>query len=219
MAADKEHIEGFAWHNTHHESKLVEQNSHTNGYREYRHTAQDGLVTRLDRSCVIQKYPHHDHGRMTYHTLYIDPNADRKNVFGINHHTRACKEGKGGKIIQQCALQLAARHSRQKPDVHGRGAKLPRKRIPLIIKLHTAVVRKAIIDELRRFMKDSRFNPDDYELHILSFDCENLANAIFEEAVDIMHGYLIHKGQLAINVCGHTGPGTIVVGMARRPRE
>lgn len=81
------------------------------------------------------------------------------------------------------------------------------------------VVKKALIDELRRFMKDPKYNPDDYELHIASFDCEILENAIFEEAVDIMHGYLIHKGPLAINVCGHTGPGTIVIGMARRPRE
>ena len=165
MAANEKHIEGFVGHNTHHESKLVEQNSHTNGYREYRHTAQDGLVTRLDRSRVIQKHPHHDHGRMTYHALYVDPNADRKNVFGIDHHTRACKEGKGGKIIQQCALQLAARHSRQKPDVHGRGAELPREDIPLIIKLHTAVVRKAIIDLLVNLQHDDKHCRVKYHVH------------------------------------------------------
>jgi DegV family protein with EDD domain len=81
------------------------------------------------------------------------------------------------------------------------------------------VVKKACIDELHRFFKDPKYNPDDYEVHVLGFDCEELSNFMFEEAVDIMKGYLVQRAPVAINVCGHTGPGTIVIGMASRARE
>jgi len=79
------------------------------------------------------------------------------------------------------------------------------------------VVRKACLNVLEDF-KRKNYNPDEYELHIISFDCADLENFVFENAVDIMHGYIIQKSPIAINVDGHTGPGTIGLGMVLKPR-
>lgn len=80
------------------------------------------------------------------------------------------------------------------------------------------VVKKACISALEE-MKAKNYNPDEYEVHIISFDCDELENFVFEQAVDIFHGFIVNKYPISINVDGHAGPGTIGIGVTPRPRD
>ena len=80
------------------------------------------------------------------------------------------------------------------------------------------VVKKACLSTIEEFKKRN-YNPDEYEVHVISFDCADLENFVFEAAIENMHGFIVHKTPLSINVCGHAGPGTVGIGMVLKPRD
>lgn len=80
----------------------------------------------------------------------------------------------------------------------------------------TRNLKMAIIDELKKFKAD-RFNPKDYEIHVVSFDTEaKTLEIVKKELLETLSAYNVKMSPLSINVAAHTGPGTVGVGIVRK---
>lgn len=83
----------------------------------------------------------------------------------------------------------------------------------------TRNVKKGIIDRISK-MASGNFNKDDWHLVVVYFDTdEKLIEFAKNQLEENLPGYEILTTPLSINVCAHTGPGTIGIGISRKPNH
>ena len=63
---------------------------------EYGQCLQNGFVLQLYIAAVQQICAEEDHRTVAHHSLNIDADGTDKHIRRIEHHTNACKHGKGG---------------------------------------------------------------------------------------------------------------------------
>jgi fatty acid-binding protein DegV len=69
-------------------------------------------------------------------------------------------------------------------------------------------------------MASGNFNKDDWHLVVVYFDTdEKLIEFAKNQLEENLPGYEILTTPLSINVCAHTGPGTIGIGISRKPNH
>jgi DegV family protein with EDD domain len=80
----------------------------------------------------------------------------------------------------------------------------------------TRNIKKSIEDELRK-LKAKKLSKDSHEIHVVVFDTANSTLEIVRKSIEKnMPDYDVLVTPISINVCAHTGPGTIGIGLNRK---
>lgn len=75
---------------------------------------------------------------------------------------------------------------------------------------------KKAFNEIIELFKQRDLNPDDYEFHVIEFDAKAAADEVKEMIGKAFPNYKIVVAPISINVCAHTGPGTIGFGYCKK---
>lgn len=75
---------------------------------------------------------------------------------------------------------------------------------------------KQILPKLVEEFQKSNYNPDEWEIHLLEFDSELSTKIVKETMEKAFPEYNLIISPLSINVCAHTGPGTIGVSFIQK---
>ena len=141
MRADIEHIEVFLQSAS--KSDLVEDHRNTHRAGKYGHCLENRFVLKLHVTGIKQIDRNCDHGTVTDGSLDIDADGFNVDIAGNTHRDASCEHGVGGKVSTKCIVDLSlSDDTRKQTDIHRRGAKLERERIPLVIKGRAATERK-----------------------------------------------------------------------------
>ena len=79
----------------------------------------------------------------------------------------------------------------------------------------THVIKKEC-EKLLKVINEKNYDPNLFEIHIVSFDCDSLEEYIFQKTMEILPCFEIKRTPISINVCAHCGPGTIGIGICRK---
>lgn len=80
----------------------------------------------------------------------------------------------------------------------------------------TRTIKKAVQESLSQF-KSKNYDPSLYEVHVLYFDSIHIIEDFEDEVKKALPNLEIIKTPISINVCAHAGPGTIGIGVVRKP--
>ncbi|MFA6739503.1 MAG: DegV family protein [Bacilli bacterium] len=86
-----------------------------------------------------------------------------------------------------------------------------------IEKFGTTRAIKQIIPEIIKDYRSKNYDFNDYEIHIVEFDCDAATRIMREVFKNEFPQAIIKVTPIAINVCAHTGPGTIGIGVTLKP--
>lgn len=85
-----------------------------------------------------------------------------------------------------------------------------------ILKFGSTRTIKKGYNEIFQIFKDKNFDPSEYEMHIIEFDCVELCDDVIAKAKELFPKFEIKRTTISINVCAHCGPGTIGIGMSKK---
>ncbi|MDY4788906.1 MAG: DegV family protein [Bacilli bacterium] len=75
---------------------------------------------------------------------------------------------------------------------------------------------KKYIPTIVDYYKSKNYSSDEYEIHIVEFDCGINTKLLLEYIEKEFSGYTIKVTPISINVCAHCGPGTIGIGFTKK---
>lgn len=156
VRADEEHIEGFIPKDAAVKHHFVKKHGDANGRGEHGQGAQHGLVLCPHVARAVQIDGDGQHGAVADHGLDVDADLADEHVARIEHNAQPCKQSVGSKISHQAPVYLSfAENTGQEADVHGGGAELEGKSVPLEIPNQTVVLNiKAVNEHFEDFKQD-----------------------------------------------------------------
>lgn len=156
VRADEEHIEGFIPKDAAVKHHFVKKHGDANGRGKHGNGAQNGLMLRFHIARAVQVDADGQHGAVTDHGLDVDADLPDEHVDGIQHDAHPRKNCVGGKKGHQAPVHLSfAENTGQEADVHGGGAELEGKGVPLEIPNQTVVLNiKAVNEHFEDFKQD-----------------------------------------------------------------
>lgn len=75
---------------------------------------------------------------------------------------------------------------------------------------------KQVLPQIIAIFKSKNLSPEEYELHIVEFDCDMITKVVYDILKEQLPEYNIVLSPISINVCAHTGPGTIGIGFTKK---